>query len=62
MVGCTVEDLTEMFYKDVYNYGLNVAVSDKNSSFKGRSKVYFHIKCSKPYTIISPPLYLSVGG
>lgn len=62
MAGCTAEDLTEMLYKDVYTYGLNVAVSDENSSFTDRSKIYFQIKCSKPYTIIYPPLHVSVGG
>lgn len=58
MVGCTAEDLI----KYVYDYGLNVAVSDENSSFKDRSKIYFHRKCSKSHTIIYPPLHHSIGG
>lgn len=62
MAGCTVEDLTEMLYKDVYNYELNVAVSDENGSFKDRSKINLRIKRSKVYTIIYLPLHLSVGG
>lgn len=56
MVSCTVEDSCEMHHKDVYNCGLNFAVSDEN-----RPKTYFSIKCLKPYTIVTPPLHLSVG-
>lgn len=31
-MGCTVEDLDGRLYKGPYNYGLNIGVSDKNSS------------------------------
>lgn len=31
-MGCTVEGLDEILCKGPYNYGLNVGVSDKNSS------------------------------
>lgn len=34
MVSCTAEDSCEMHHKDVYNCGLNFAVSDENRPFK----------------------------
>lgn len=39
MAGCTMEDLTEMLHRDVYNYELNIVVSDENGSFRDRSKI-----------------------